>query len=373
MYEAILKQATGNPNFKFTMINSPFPVSQKLKDKASNINGIFIVFVLSIGFALIPASIISFILHERERNLKHMQLISGMNLSAYWLSNYLFDTVKAMLPVVITIGLIYAFNLQYNDVWRVFLMFPVGVIPFTYATSFFFQNENVAQTVTIFMHFVFAGIGAIVVFILRVIPSTYMIGDKLMWFLKIVPSYCLTNSVMFISSKSQLHAQRPTLNMDNFNINNMGGDLLLLAIHFVVWTSFLIMVELGTFSKVYHLLPCNRGALKPREDLDLDEDVIEEEMRVQATSKDEMRVRVNRFRKVYHTAFRKPVCAVERTSFGLDYGECFALLGVNGAGKSTTFKSLTNDIEASSGEITINGMDVRQDFAKVRKQIGYCP
>jgi ATP-binding cassette subfamily A (ABC1) protein 3 len=86
-----------------------------------------------------------------------------------------------------------------------------------------------------------------------------------------------------------------------------------------------------------------------------------------------MKVRVHRFRKVYTTLFRKPLCAVERTSFGLDYGECFALLGVNGAGKSTTFKSLTNDIVASSGEITISGMDVRQDFAKVRKQIGYCP
>ena len=49
------------------------------------------------------------------------------------------------------------------------------------------------------------------------------------------------------------------------------------------------------------------------------------------------------------------------------------MLGVNGAGKSTTFKSLTNDIVATGGEITINGMDVRADFAKVRKQIGYCP
>ena len=84
-------------------------------------------------------------------------------------------------------------------------------------------------------------------------------------------------------------------------------------------------------------------------------------------------MRVHRFRKVYKTAFRAPTVAVERTSFGLDYGECFALLGVNGAGKSTTFKSLTNDIIATGGDITINGMDVINEFAKVRKQIGYCP
>jgi ATP-binding cassette, subfamily A (ABC1), member 3 len=87
-------------------------VTQKLKNQASNINGVFIVFVLSIGFALIPASIISFILHEREQNLKHMQLISGMSLSAYWVSNYIFDIIKALIPVVIVIGLMYAFNLN---------------------------------------------------------------------------------------------------------------------------------------------------------------------------------------------------------------------------------------------------------------------
>ena len=38
----------------------------------------------------------------------------------------------------------------------------------------------------------------------------------------------------------------------------------------------------------------------------------------------------------------KPISAVEKASFAVDKGECFALLGVNGAGKSTTFKSLTN-------------------------------
>jgi ABC-type multidrug transport system ATPase subunit len=51
------------------------------------------------------------------------------------------------------------------------------------------------------------------------------------------------------------------------------------------------------------------------------------------------------------------VLAVERTSFGLEYGECFALLGINGAGKSTTFKALTCEIEPTNGEITINGFN----------------
>jgi len=70
-----------------------------------------------------------------------------------------------------------------------------------------------------------------------------------------------------------------------------------------------------------------------------------------------MKVRVHKFRKIYPGLFRNPILAVERTSFGLDYGECFALLGINGAGKSTTFKALTCEITKSSGEITISGFD----------------
>jgi len=57
-----------------------------------------------------------------------------------------------------------------------------------------------------------------------------------------------------------------------------------------------------------------------------------------------------------------PLRAVERLSFGLSKGECFALLGVNGAGKSTTFKVLTAEEEPTSGSVSIKGMDLKRDF-----------
>lgn len=60
-------------------------------------------------------------------------------------------------------------------------------------------------------------------------------------------------------------------------------------------------------------------------------------------------------------------------SFGLDSGECFALLGVNGAGKSTTFKSLTCEVKPSNGVIRIDDNDVQRNFQKARRLIGYCP
>ena len=84
-------------------------------------------------------------------------------------------------------------------------------------------------------------------------------------------------------------------------------------------------------------------------------------------------IRVHNFQKEYSTFCGEPVRAVKQASFALDYGECFALLGVNGAGKSTTFKTLTRDVLPTTGEITIQGFNVQKNFSDARKLIGYCP
>ena len=57
-----------------------------------------------------------------------------------------------------------------------------------------------------------------------------------------------------------------------------------------------------------------------------------------------MPVRVQQIKKNYGDFL-----AVNNISFGLEYGECFALLGVSGAGKTTLFKCLTGEIYPSSG------------------------
>lgn len=53
--------------------------------------------------------------------------------------------------------------------------------------------------------------------------------------------------------------------------------------------------------------------------------------------------------------------------------EKFGLLGFNGSGKTTTFRSITNEIIYETGEIKILDYDSKKDFQKIRKSIGYCP
>ena len=158
----------------------------------------------------------------------------------------------------------------------------------------------------------------------------------------------------------------------------MTGDALALVAHFFSGLLFLLIVETDVFACLGKLTVWPIPG--PKETLELDEDVVAEETRVKNQVKDPALnefnsndpeinlinakeqpfdvIRVAGFRKAYTTLFGKPFLAVERISFGLDYGECFALLGVNGAGKSTTFKSLTGDTIPTNGSISISGFDI---------------
>lgn len=167
-------------------------------------------------------------------------------------------------------------------------------------------------------------------------------GDTLRWVLCIFPIYPVINGLLWSSTGITII---PFLRegsdfpiADNlWGIQNLGGDVAALICHFFIDSAILAIIELDLFSS---WRGTTTRSIPPRDPtIRLDEDVIEEEIRVAATKTDV--IRVNDFRKAYTTLLGKPFLAVERLSFGVDYGEVFCLLGVNGAGKSTTFKSLT--------------------------------
>lgn len=65
--------------------------------------------------------------------------------------------------------------------------------------------------------------------------------------------------------------------------------------------------------------------------------------------------------------------AVNDVSFEIRQGEVVGFLGPNGAGKSTTMRILTGFLNADSGTVCIDGMDISQNPVKAKKMIGYLP
>lgn len=115
------------------------------------------------------ASTIAFVCHEKERKLKHMQFIQGMSTQAYWLTNFIFDLLKTLLVSGMILLLIHLFELDFPDAWTLLIAYPFAIVPFTYASSFLFAKESVAQNCTIFSHLILGSIASSTVFILRII------------------------------------------------------------------------------------------------------------------------------------------------------------------------------------------------------------
>jgi ABC-2 type transport system ATP-binding protein len=63
--------------------------------------------------------------------------------------------------------------------------------------------------------------------------------------------------------------------------------------------------------------------------------------------------------------------AVANTSFSVRRGEVFGLLGPNGAGKTTTFRLLCGLLPATSGSLSVAGVDLRRARSAARRRIGY--
>ena len=83
-------------------------------------------------------------------------------------------------------------------------------------------------------------------------------------------------------------------------------------------------------------------------------------------------IEVKNIVKTYTTKKTK-VTAVDDVSFSVKEGELFGLIGPDGAGKSSIFRILTTLLLADSGSASVMGMDVVNDYKKIRNIVGYMP
>ena len=79
-------------------------------------------------------------------------------------------------------------------------------------------------------------------------------------------------------------------------------------------------------------------------------------------------IRIEGLRKEYGR-----VVAVDTVSFSVAPGEFVALIGHNGAGKSTTLKVLTGQLRPTSGAVEVDGVDVLAHPGMAREKLGYVP
>ena len=165
---------TDNGNARIISINNPLPLTVEesidIRTILSVLAGLFIL----IPYCYIPGAFIVFLVRERTTKAKHLQLVSGVNMSSYWVANYLWDvslffilTVLIMI-IFILYGRSNAAVVFVGDLESFFctmaLTFGYGlsILPFSYLISLGFEyvlclsscrreNEKVPNRISILL------------------------------------------------------------------------------------------------------------------------------------------------------------------------------------------------------------------------------
>ncbi|KAG3111793.1 ABC transporter A family member 1 [Phytophthora idaei] len=362
--------------------NYPLPVTAATKAFSGSAVAFVACMFICIAFTFLPASIVVFLVKEKqtEHNSKHQQLVSGVSLPAFWVSNYIWDLVMYIFPCVCALALIYGFNVSsmtgqdcnsctsatFPAVILLFILFGLAICPFTYCLSFLFKEHAAAQTYTIMINFAIGVVLMIVSFIMSVIGSTSDVDSVLVFVWRLSPLFNLGTGLLQLVLNDITYIRfTKDEKISPFSGDIMGFELAYLLVTAIVYMALAVYLDYSqTFPKVK-----NDNADVGDSDLAIDEDVKKEADRVASGGADGDAVKLVGLRKVYPGG----KVAVRDLSFGLKRGECFGFLGINGAGKSTTMKMLTGDVPPSCGTATLGGFNILTEQIEVRRQIGYCP
>ncbi|MDG2186746.1 MAG: ABC transporter ATP-binding protein [Hyphomicrobiales bacterium] len=80
-------------------------------------------------------------------------------------------------------------------------------------------------------------------------------------------------------------------------------------------------------------------------------------------------IEIRELNKVY----RDGTIALDNINLDIQHGEIISLLGPNGAGKTSLISTICGITNPSSGEVFVDGYDIKKDYRKTRKLIGLVP
>jgi len=394
MNTAILRTATGDDNAVIKVKFDPFPMTSYIKQFNKSASAIFTIMFLAIAISFIPSNMIMFIVYEREAQIKHQQLVSGIGVGAYWIANLLVDFIKVSIVLVVAYIMYILANIEAimgesdKNLMLIVILFGYAlcIVTFTYLTSFLFKNSTVAQTVTFVYNFVGGLIIMIILLQLRVNKGTGQDVSVyiLEFIMRLLPNFSCTFGLLKIAYRitwvEAFELETEPKAWDNFHGAGVESYYLYTGIIFYLSLIFLIECKNGklevdnksnTYTKNSERLSIIGG----------NDDVAAEELYTR-TNSDRLAITVTDLKKTYDIAAggccgiggsKVTKKAVRGITFGIEKGDCFGLLGTNGAGKTTTFKMLSGDITPSEGKATIMGLDASADRKKARYLIGYCP
>ncbi|XP_052462840.1 uncharacterized protein abca12 isoform X16 [Carassius gibelio] len=378
---------------KYTISISSHPYPGQVQDEDVMVGGLVSILValcVLTGYSIMTASFVIYEVHEHHTGSKRLQQISGISEPFYWIINFFYDMTLYMIPVVLSVAMIAAFQLpafterqNLGAVTLLLVLFGFSTFPWMYLLSAVFKDTEMA----------FIGYVCINLFIsVNTIISTsilYFLGQlnqndqsiqdvyrTMSNIFLVFPQFSFGNGLMELARVDMqvqiLSAFGVDAYKNPFNLDVLGWMFISMFLQGVICFTLRLLLNKTLLRKVRCWKKNVFQSYSPNED----EDVLAERLRVDRGDASADILQVNRLTKVYQS-LNKRVQAVKSLSVGIPAGECFGLLGVNGAGKTTTFKMLTGDVSPTDGSAKIRDIDGRMvDIIDCRREginIGYCP
>ncbi|XP_062380450.1 phospholipid-transporting ATPase ABCA1a isoform X3 [Sardina pilchardus] len=334
---------------------------------------ICVIFAMS----FVPASFVVFLIQERVSKAKHMQFISGVQPFLYWLANYVWDMCNYIVPATLVIIIFVCFQQEayvsstnLPVLALLLLLYGWSITPLMYPASFFFKIPSTAYVVLTSVNILIGINGSVSTFVLELFGSNEIggINDILKNVFLIFPHFCLGRGLIDMVKNQAMADALERFGENRFRSplawDMVGKNLFAMAVEGVVFFTITVLIQYRFCIKARPI----KTHLKPIGDED--EDVARERQRILTGAGQPDILELKQLTKVYKSK-QKP--AVDRLCVGIPPGECFGLLGVNGAGKTSTFKMLTGDSVVTSGEAYLAGKSVLTEIDEVHQNMGYCP
>lgn len=376
----------GVTNLHIVASNCPLPktTSDSIETSSGSDQAWNIAFFMSLGIAFLGAGFLLFPVAERNGNAKHIQFVSGADEYVYWLSAFCWDMCNMVAPFGLLLIVFAGFDVEAYRGDRfgyMALLIALGlpaILPMNYNLSFLFKTTSMAYAVSILLVWFFSYASFITVYILMFPQFSEKVnkaGEILHYIFLFNPVYAIVHGLVMISDNYYLNKQcagdkeayceesdvQYQKNYLAWGHHGIGKNLVWCVIDLVFYGLILFLIEyLARQQKKSNDEVYNRTE---------DEDVMNERNRIEKPSETEDQLIVRNLSKQFSTGScgcGKPVLAVNNLSFGVPRGQCFGLLGVNGAGKTSTFRMLTGDVTMSQGEITVDNLDLRTNLREIR-------
>ncbi|XP_033737988.1 phospholipid-transporting ATPase ABCA1-like [Pecten maximus] len=373
-------------NYGISTTNHPMNLTMKQsRDGASATSKTDIIISTCVIFAMsfIPASFVMILIEERILDSKHLQFVSGIHPTIYWIGNFTWDMLNYLVSAALSICIFVAFQREayvsktnFPALLLLLVMYGWAMIPVMYPFSRLFRVPSTAMVTLKSVNIFLGTTSTLATFILEFLadddPTLGEVNDILKQVLLVLPQFCLGQGLLELS-RSQVY----TTAFKKFDLDGIVNPLKWGQVGKNLFSMFLCGL---TFFLLNLLIEHNFfihkkvGATPEEEVEDEDQDVARERARVLSEDGENDIIRIDNLTKVYKVPGGKGRhVAVDRLCLGVPKGQCFGLLGVNGAGKTTTFKMLTGYLGMTHGNAYINGFSIVTAVKEVRRSIGYCP